>query len=537
MALRNATPIKHSPIGVTDVLDGTQAAQGSMAALTNLIHDPTSRGVFYCRPAMIKLTPFTGFSSPGFVSAFEVIGTKAYGLIATSRNAGHDEPFVYDLAGGNFVTVGGVTSANTPTSPSPTGTWTPPTFALVGTKLIVTHPGFSGVGGNMFGWFDLTNPASPTWNAGNTTTNALPAPPVAAFNFYNRCYFAVNNAVYASDVLAATVITNASQILTIGDNVNVTALGGLGVYSAIQGGIVQALIVFKSVESMWQITGDFATTNLVVNAMNVATGTLAPNTIQASPKGLFFISPEGLRVVDQQGNVSDPIGSYGTGVAVPFINSAVPSRMCAAFNGNILRVTTQNGAVAGQPQQEWWYNVTLDSWTGPHTSAASLIEAYLGTFVVCPVAFTASIWQSDPVQNGTSSFLENGVQLTWNWQTSFLPDNEVMSVNAMVEATIRIGFDASIGTYNIYAIDQDGQVLDTVSQIATGTSTFWGAFNWGAAVWRGTATALQPQQIAWHVPIVFNTLAIRITGNSAASLKLGNLFMRYQVQRYLLSNT
>lgn len=537
MALRNATPIKCSPIGVTDVLDGTQAAQGSMLALTNLIHDPSSQGVMYCRPAAIKSTSFAGFTTPGFISEFIVIGTRAYGMIATGRNPGQDEPFVYDIAGGNFITVSGVTSANTPTSPATTGTWTPPTMALVGTRLIVTHPGYTGVGGNMFGWFDLTNPAAPVWNAGNTATNALPVPPVAVYNFGNRAYYAVNNALYASDVLVPTTITNASQVLTIGDNVKVTALGGIGVYSATQGGIVQALIAFKSVESMWQITGDFATSNLVVNAMNVATGTLAPDTICNSPKGLFFVSPEGLRVVDQQGNVSDPIGAYGKGVAVPFINSTVPSRMAAAFNGNLLRITTQNSAVVGQPQQEWWYNVTLDSWTGPHTFAASNIAPYLGTFLMSPVGVTASLWQSDPVQNSTSAFIENGVALTWNWQTSYLPDNEIMSVNAVVETTIRIGFDASIGSYSVYAIDQDGQTLDTVTQMATGTSTFWGAFNWGAAVWRGTATALQPQQIKWHVPIVFNTLSIRITGNSAASLKLGNLFLRYQIQRYLLSNT
>ena len=537
MALAKGEPIKCSPIGVTDVLDGTQAAAGSMMALTNLIQDPSTRGVFYCRPAAIISTNFSGFSSPGFISAFEVIGSFAYGMIGSARNPGHDEPFVYNIAGGVFIAISGVTSANTPTSPASSGAWTPPTIALIGTKVIVTHPGFTGVGGNFFGWFDITNPAAPIWNAGNTSTNPLSLPPTCVAQFGNRAYYGVGNSVVYSDVLLPLSVTNANQVLTIGDNVAVTAMGPLGVYSSVQGGIVQALIVFKSVESMWQITGDAALSNLALNGLNVATGTLAPNTVCPTPKGLMFVSPEGLRVVDNMANVSDPIGAYGTGIAVPFINSVVPSRMTAAFNGNILRITTQNGVVVGQPQQEYWYNLTLDSWSGPHTFPASLIDAYLGTFIMAPVGVTGSLWQSDQVQNGTSTFTENGTPLTWNWQTSYLPDNEVMSVNAVVETTIRMGFDASIGTYSLYAIDQNGQTLDSVTNVAAGSSTIWGAFIWGSALWRGTATALQPIQIDWHIPIVFNTLSIRATGASASSLKIGNLFMRYQIQAYLLSNT
>ena len=50
----------------------------------------------------------------GFVSVYKVIGTRLYGLVATSTNAGHDEPFVYDLGTNTFVALTGVTAANTP---------------------------------------------------------------------------------------------------------------------------------------------------------------------------------------------------------------------------------------------------------------------------------------------------------------------------------------------------------------------------------------------------------------------------------------
>ena len=75
--------------------------------------------------------------------------------------------------------------------------------------------------------------------------------------------------------------------------------------------------------------------------MPVLTGTLAPNSLAPSPLGLFFVSPEGLRLIDLQAKVSDPIGQDGDGVVKPFLDVSNPphdmpapvSRICAAVNG------------------------------------------------------------------------------------------------------------------------------------------------------------------------------------------------------------
>ncbi len=91
-----------------------------MASLQDLIPDPSTRDLYQCRPAAINLTSFPGFSAPGFISVKRVIGTFVYGMVATGRNAGNDEPFVYNIVSGLFITVSGVTSANTPVSPSTT---------------------------------------------------------------------------------------------------------------------------------------------------------------------------------------------------------------------------------------------------------------------------------------------------------------------------------------------------------------------------------------------------------------------------------
>src|SRR6185437_379255 len=144
-------------------------------------------------------------------------------------------------------------------------------------------------------------------------------PPTAVYQFNSRAYYIYNlpaqPSVYFSDALNPTTFTNANQILTFGDAVPLTALGGVGLNTQL-GGIIQSLIVFKGVQNIYQITGDPTTSNLSVDALNVTTGTLAPNSICNAPKGLMFMSPDGYRMIDFQAHVSDPIGIDGSGVTV-----------------------------------------------------------------------------------------------------------------------------------------------------------------------------------------------------------------------------
>src|SRR5258705_10821263 len=193
MAIRKSTPMFFSPAGVSDPLDGTNVFPGAMAALTHLIPDPATPNLWAPRPASISLTTFGGFTTPGFISVLQVIGNFVFGMVASGRNAGHDEPFCFNLLTNTFVTITGITNANTPISPLAAGAWETPTMALVGTKLVVTHPGFTVGGGVLFGWFDISNLAAPTWTGGNTTTNALPVRPSAVAQFGGRAYFIVNS--------------------------------------------------------------------------------------------------------------------------------------------------------------------------------------------------------------------------------------------------------------------------------------------------------------------------------------------------------
>ena len=536
MVLRRAKSILFSPSGVCDTLDATVGPPGAMANLINLIPDPSSRNLFQCRPAAVSHYTFGTFTTPGFVSVMKIIGTIVYGMIASGRNAGHDEPFAYDLQAAAVVTVSGtITSATTPVSPSSAYVaWTPPTMDLVGVTLLVTHPGFPGGAGAYFGWFDLTNPSAPVWHAGNTTGTLLSAVPRAVAQFANRAWYAVGNAIYFSDVLVPLNLTNASQILTLGDITPVTALAGLPLNNQL-GGIIQSLIAFKDSVNMFQITGDAASTSspLALNAMNQATGTAAPNTITKTPNGLSFISPQGLRNIDFDGHISSVIGGDGDGMTTPFLYATVPSRMCAAYSNNTIRVSCQNAYVAGTPWQDWWYDIDREIWTGPHTFPASLIVPYNNSFIMTPQSINANIFQSDAIQSTGSVFTENGTPLAFIYQTSFFPDTREMAANAVIESTINMATDSGARAYNVTMQDTTGAALGVCDVGSAGAVALWGHFIWGAAAWGAAGFPLSPRWLKWSAPVVFNKASLSLNGMSGPATKLGALYMRYQILKYL----
>lgn len=489
MALRQGKPITFRPTTLCDCVDGSNAPPGAMQQLIDLIPDPSTDKMWVPRPAALQNTGFVaGVSLNGFISALLVVGDTAYGMIAaTGGFAGKDIPFAYNLATSTVMTVQGPLSANLPTSPATSGPWTPPIMFQVGSRIIVTHPGFPG-GATKFGWMDISglsvnvtgnttntsavitgnpailglqpgllltgtgipaatsivsaanfvlteaaathsnttldglasttglavgqviaanpvlgipagttiaalpgggavtmsqaatatatgtvtftgatitmsrnatstnsqetitatggNPSLPLWGAGDTNINNLPSVPVGGAQFNGRAYFALgtNGIVFSDSLLPCQVSNNpAVQALTTNDGLAVTAIGPLMEYSSTTGGIVQALIAFQDAKKMQQITGDPTTSNLAINALPVATGTSAPLSITPTEYGLAFLSPQGLRIINFQGAVSAPIGDHGSGVTVPFIYSATPSRMVAAANSDTLRMSVNNG--------------------------------------------------------------------------------------------------------------------------------------------------------------------------------------------------
>jgi hypothetical protein len=554
--LRQTRVIRYSPAGLSDSLDETDEFPGAMAVLQNLIPDPSTRNVWMIRPASVFETASASFITPGYISVFKVNGAFVYGLIATGRNAGHDEPFAYNLTTHAFVPVLNVLSTNVPASPTTSGDWVPPTMDIMGVILAVTHPGFNGSGNGWYGWFDLTNLAMPVWHSGNLQQNGsiqalgtitpgsgytngtytvslaggagtgatalvvvaggvvaqgyvlnwgqnylntdvlsgtfgggsgfmvavaqvalngaiqMTTPPTWVAQFNERLWFGINPIPSASSsgvvslfipsVIFTDVLylncTNANQALTFGNNLPLVAGHGLGLSNQL-GGIIQSLMVFQDDTNITQITGDAALNTLSVNSLNVAVGTIAPRSIVSSPLGVMFLAQDGIRVIGFDANITPPIGLAGTGVIVPFENALYPTRINAACNGEVFRISLQREDAPGFPWQEFWYDLPRKVWSGPHTFPSTMIDIFEGNFLLAPQSALGELFVSDPVPNFTSIYRENGVLLTWLYQTVVIANNMEQGVSEIQEFTANVGIVPGANTFTVNILDANGNIL------------------------------------------------------------------------------
>lgn len=665
-------PLRLVPRSVSDSIDGDNSAPGAMSSLMNLIQDPSTPNIYYCRPANLKLTVFPGFTSPGVVSVGFEVNSRVYGMLASGSPAGKDTPFVYDLVGNAFIAVSGITSANTPTTQATTGAWTPPDMDMVGQRIIVTHPGFNFAGGYAFGYFDIssftetttgditsgsptvkgapvvtglspgytitgtgipanttilnyanfnltttgdTNSSTSVTNVANTTglavgqsvvgigipigavitnisgatvtisaaatatavgislfftgttitmsanasvtTNGVTltiaggtsaAPLWAAGNtsgatqlasiahcirqFNNRAYFAASNNLIFTDTLSLNISNaNGVQVLTIGDGTTIQALEGLPEYTS-STGVLQALLVFKKYY-IGQVNGDAATSDLALNALSDTVGTDAPRSVCATPSGVVFKAPDGLRLVNLIGEVSEP----DPDLALPFIYAQVPSRIAACYNANIYRICVQNTNVIGSPYQDYHYNFKYKSWTGPHSFKYDMALAYNSNFILFTNALPATMWESFSAQGvgglGTT-FVENGVRLTWQYATVPITDTGNMYTNAAVRTTLDLSMPATGDVYIFQALDENSGVLAIANIQAPLSQAVWNAFNWGdGTLWGAQQFGLQPFSIPWTQPLIFNKLVFQASGNSALGFRVGALYNGYEKLGYL----
>jgi hypothetical protein len=209
---------------------------------------------------------------------------------------------------------------------------------------------------------------------------------------------------------------------------------------------------------------------------------------------------------------SDPVGANGEGVNLPFLYAVSPSRTCAAFDKNLYRVSVQNGFVDGQPFEEYWFDLTLQIWTGPHSFPAALIAPYhvsVNNFVMFAHGINAKLWSSKVQISAASTYTENGVAMSWIWQPTLLPDNEQMSANQVVESTLGLVLPAS-QALNILAIDEDGNTARHRRLSGSGrTGAIWNSFNWGTGVWGGSCRPLiRSTRYRGPRPLVFKQMTV-----------------------------
>ncbi len=555
--------IRFKPRTVGDAVIGDAArGDGICASLSNLIWDPSTPNVLQCRPANLiendandnhySAPPDVNQSYRGWSVGYQ-IDNIIYGLmpVIDGANTGKDYPVAYNLSTHAFIAVTGIVGANLPASLAVSGDYTPPQMTMTGVILSVAHTGFDGVA-NFFGWFDLTDPLNPAWNTGNTATHGLPSVPQACQTFNNRTYFGCKNVAYYTDTLALTM-TNANQSLTIGDITNITCMAPLPVGTTSQG-ILQGILAFKAF-NVFLITGDAAGTGtngitpLGLNLLAPSVGTAAPRSVVPTPEGVRFVANDGIRDINFFGVLSQP----DSDLALPFIYAVYPSRIAAAFSGNIYQISVQNGIATGSPFQVYWYDYRRRGWVGPHTSnlgdgIGGFDPGNIGYELIIPVSNdfllfqnsngNATFWNCYTVQShgGTGiTFIENDDTLNWTYTPAPMSDLDNIYANCAMKTTIELALPAQGDTYNFTGQNEDGSALATGSLMQPNNQTIWGSFNWGAANWGAAQGGLKPFSIPWNGTLVFNRLSIIGTGPSSLGLKLGAYRVGYKRLKYLLN--
>lgn len=511
-----------------DAFDATDKFPGACIALSNLIFDQANPEIMVSRPGVTPISSFPGFIAPGVVSVHATIANRTYGLIASGLNAGKDEPFSYDHTTGTFDVVAGITNPNSPTTQATTGAWTPPTMAVVGTNLIVTHPGFPGAG-TMFGVFNIATPAAPVWSAGDTATNGLPSVPTAVANFNNRAYFACGQFLPYTDVLTLTR-TSASQALTIGDTSSITALRGLPIQTT-SSGIVQALLVFKDFQ-VWQVTGD-ATTVLSLNYLSLTIGTSAPRSIANSPNGCYFAANGGPYLVDLLGVVK-PVTNSGTmeespDIQIPFQNAQIPSRISGGYTGTIYRVCIRTTIRGVESNNDYWFDEHRRRWTGPHTFPYDCVSQLGNFFVLASNDTPGTLIKSQIIPTLASVYSDNGAVTRAALNSSTFPKTGHMAEKQVVESTQELSAGGTPTSYVITAVDDQGNQINQTQIIVNSAGKNWGSFVWGdGTLYTSTLTVPHVYNVPWTAPLVFKKMAIDIDAEATSSLSVGTFFARYQ---------
>lgn len=540
MPLRKQHPVRFAPKGLSDAYDSTEAFDGACRSLQNLVFDPSNPEVVVCRPGVgTPLTSFGSFTTPTFVSVHIAIGGTIFGMVSTGRFAGHDEPFCYNIttgvygAAGTFTAISGVLSANTPLSPATTGAWTPPVMTVVSTKIIVAHVGFTGTGANYFGVIDISTPGTPAWSSSNLATNALPSVPSVVANINNRAYYACGSVVYFSDVLDPKTRTNASQSLTIGDPSPVLALSGLPVQTT-SSGVVAALLAFKEFE-IWQITGDLALNTLALNFLSLNVGTKSPRSVTQTPYGTTFMAIDGPYLVDPLGTVK-PLTKQPAimeqDIQIPFIYATQPTRAAGGYSGGIYRIFVDMTINGVSTSGDYWFDIQRRRWNGPHTWPVDCTSQIGNYFVVSHATKGAALYRSQLTQDATSVYTDNNVAISFYLQSSTFPKDGSMTEKMVVESTIETTAVSALAYYQVSAIDDSGTVMSTNGVVGSQITGTWGNFNWGVGYWGTASNSPTVKNVYWNQPLVFQKMAIIVSGQCSNNIAIGSFFARYQDTGY-----
>ncbi len=506
--------------GLTDSPDMYGSFPGSCSFLTNVQPNRGVKGAMIARGGHTPVTTLSGLNTPSFISLLGLSGTYLFGMCVSQDYPGYEVPFLYNLETNTFLSIANVTANNIPQATSPNGSWTPPTYTQVGAYILITHPG--AYGSNVFFWVDLTT-GSPVWNSGNLSINPLPGFPTIVAQYYDRAYFVVGNAIHYSDAEAPLQRTLDTQFLVTGDNLPITAMGGLPLGTG-QEGVIQSLMVFKQLQ-IWQITGDDSLGTLALNELSQATGCQAQNTLTPVPEGLVFLAPDGLRILEVNGNLAfygaqaqnlitqELAQSDQPNFILAFLNCTDFTRAVAAYTGNIFRIslpTVYLGVSYGYA--DFWFDTIDRVWVGPHTFSYNALVAsdtgfYMASALVNGTLFACPFYPSlDTVYEDNGSPYQVNMKTTW----FNLPDmsGNAYSIQQLLLECPMTGVEPS---YSVNILNERGTLLGQGVIDTQGTLGVWGTMVWGDFTWGSPELPLRRQPLNMDNVMVAQGFMAQIT--------------------------
>jgi len=178
------------------------------------------------------------------------------------------------------------------------------------------------------------------------------------------------------------------------------------------------------------------------------------------------------------------------------------------------------------PPVEYWYNLVRKCWSGPHGPITALeIDFWRGTFLEVSNLLSTStngIYVAPTNSNPNAGYIENGATLAFAMQSVVLEDNYSMAESELAELQIMASGAPTTLAVRLLNPYQGTLYTSSVNAAQVGAGAFQG---------------LYPFRVDWPSPPVVNRFALLITGQSSASVLLGDSWMRLRTLSYIVNNT
>ena len=75
--------------------------------------------------------------------------------------------------------------------------------------------------------------------------------------------------------------------------------------------------------------------------------------------------------------------------------------------------------------------------------------------------------------------------------------------------------------------------INSVTITVPAAGSIWLAFNWGAGNWSSNINIPHVYSVPWTKPLVFQKMALQVTGTASNNIAIGSFFARYQDTGYM----